>query len=457
MAQSLNSLDTPHLRKKRRKKEEEEEEEKEESEKKRSKEASKIGSNSESSGYAASDNEVESDLESTARSEPKCKEMKDTPPRFRKRAVKLFIGMTWDRVQGVLLEEFLSKYRNGELGDNFRNHNYGLCANQRSILIVFHELAILSHTCTPESNRTKSAILTTVILTDEAVRCGTLTSSEKKNEVEETSKQRESGPCRLYFNCQKPGHFARYCRAPVKQVAPISAVRMENNQRVCYECGSSDHLRNTCPKLNRAPGQAGNRLALEGNRNTRNNGNQARGRAFSVNAVDALQDPNVVTGTFSLNDHIDTVLFDFGADFSFIFTKFAPLLNVKPSIVSPGYVIEVANGKKEEVDRIIRDCKLELGNFLFTIDLLPLGHGSFDMIVGMDWLSKNKAEIVYHEKVVRIPLEGGEILRVQGEHTLGGTKILMRTKANKPELSDIPIIRDFTDVFSEDFLGLPQQ
>ncbi|GJV25502.1 putative reverse transcriptase domain-containing protein [Tanacetum coccineum] len=149
-------------------------------------------------------------------------------------------------------------------------------------------------------------------------------------------------------------------------------------------------------------------LFLSLKRNTRNNGNQARGRAFSVNVVDALQDPNVVTGTFSLNDHFATVLFDSGADFSFISTKFAPLLNVKPSIVSPGYVIEVANGKKEEVDRIILDCKLELGNSLFTIDLIPLGHGSFDVIVGMDWLSNNKAEIVCHEKVVRIPLEGGE-------------------------------------------------
>ncbi|GJR11075.1 putative reverse transcriptase domain-containing protein [Tanacetum coccineum] len=66
-----------------------------------------------------------------------------------------------------------------------------------------------------------------------------------------------------------------------------------------------------------------------------------------------------------------TVLFDSGADFSFISTKFMPLLNVRPSIVSPGYVIEVANGKKEEFDRIIHDCKLELGNSLFTIDLIP--------------------------------------------------------------------------------------
>ncbi|GJX24312.1 reverse transcriptase domain-containing protein, partial [Tanacetum coccineum] len=112
--------------------------------------------------------------------------------------------------------------------------------------------------------------------------------------------------------------------------------------------------------MNRAPGQAGNQLALEGSRNNRSNGNQVRGRAFNVNlnAVEAVQDPNVVTGTFSLNDHFVTILFDSGADFSFISTEFAPLLNVRPSIVNHGCVLEVADGKKVEVDSIIRDCKL---------------------------------------------------------------------------------------------------
>ncbi|GKF69648.1 reverse transcriptase domain-containing protein, partial [Tanacetum coccineum] len=170
------------------------------------------------------------------------------------------------------------------------------------------------------------------------------------------------------------------------QVTPVNAVRMGNNPRVCYKCGSPDHFRNTCPKMNRAAGQAGNQLALEANSNNRSNGNQVRGRAFNVNvnAIEAVQDPNIVTGMFSLNDHFVTVLFDSRADFSFISTKFAPLLNVKPSIVNPGYVIEIADGKKVEVDRIIRDYKLELESSLFSINLIPLGHATFDVIVGMD-------------------------------------------------------------------------
>ncbi|GKB89085.1 reverse transcriptase domain-containing protein [Tanacetum coccineum] len=142
---------------------------------------------------------------------------------------------------------------------------------------------------------------------------------------------------------------------------------------------------------------------------------------------------------------------------SFISTDFAPLINVEPSFVNPGYVIEVAYGKKVEVDRVIRNCKLELGTSQFTIDLIPLGHRSFDVIVGTDWLSEHKAEIVCHEKVVRIPLESGEILHVQGERTLGIAKSLSNVKVDEPKLSDISVVRDFIEVFPEDLSGLLPQ
>nr|GEZ37030.1 putative reverse transcriptase domain-containing protein [Tanacetum cinerariifolium] len=89
---------------------------------------------------------------------------------------------------------------------------------------------------------------------------------------------------------------------------------------------------------------------------------------------------------------------------------------------------KVADGKKVMVDRVIRNCKLELGTSLFTIYLIPLGHGSFNVIVRMDWLSEHKAEIVCYEKVVRITLESGEILYVQGECSLGISKALSNMK-----------------------------
>ncbi|GJY10593.1 putative nucleotidyltransferase, ribonuclease H [Tanacetum coccineum] len=220
-----------------------------------------------------------------------------------------------------------------------------------------------------------------------------------------------NGPCNVCYNCQKPGYYARDCWAPIRKVAPVNAIRMGNNPRVCHECGSPDHFCNTCPKMNRAPGQAGNQLALEGSRNNINNGNQVRGRAYNmnVNAIEAVQDPNVVT--------------------------------------------EVADGKKVEVDRVIRDCKLELGSSLFSINLIPLGHGSFDVIVGMDWLSQHKAVIVCHEKVVEIPVEDGKILRVHGERAVGITKALKSAKEDEPKLSDISVVREFEDVFLEDLSG----
>ncbi|GKD95073.1 putative reverse transcriptase domain-containing protein, partial [Tanacetum coccineum] len=88
--------------------------------------------------------------------------------------------------------------------------------------------------------------------------------------------------------------------------------------------------------------------------------------------------------------------------------------------------------------------------------LVPhLGHGSFDVIVGMDWLSQHKAVIVCHEKVVEIPMKDGRILRVHGERAVGITKALKSAKEDEPRLSDISMVCEFEDVFPEDLSGLP--
>ncbi|GKF06367.1 reverse transcriptase domain-containing protein, partial [Tanacetum coccineum] len=129
-----------------------------------------------------------------------------------------------------------------------------------------------------------------------------------------------------------------------------------------------------------------------------------------LGAEEARQDLNIVTGMFTLNNHFATTLFESGADYSFVSTTFIPLLGIEPSELGFRYEIEIASGQLIEIYKVIKGCTLEIEGRVFDIHLIPFGHGSFDVIIGMDWLSNHKAEIVFHEKVVRIPiLDGNEI------------------------------------------------
>ncbi|GJX69880.1 putative reverse transcriptase domain-containing protein [Tanacetum coccineum] len=225
-------------------------------------------------------------------------------------------------------------------------------------------------------------------------------------------------PCPICFNCNRPGYLARDCRSVPRNVNPINA--RNPTVRACYECDSIDHV-----------------------------------RAFMLGAKEARQDPNIMTGTFTLNNHFATTLFDSGADYSFVSTTFIPLLGLEPSDLGFKYEIEIASGQLVEIDKVIKGCKLEIEGHVFDIDLIPFGHGSFDVIIGMDWLSNYKAEIVCHEKVVRIPLPDGKVLRVLGERPEEKARLLMSAKASDKKQEEIVVVRDFPEVFPDDLSGLP--
>ncbi|GJZ94400.1 putative reverse transcriptase domain-containing protein [Tanacetum coccineum] len=78
-----------------------------------------------------------------------------------------------------------------------------------------------------------------------------------------------------------------------------------------------------------------------------------------------------------------------------------------------------------------------------------------NIVMGMDWLSNYKAEIICHEKVVRIPLSDGKVLRVLGERPEEKARLLMSAKANERKQEEIVVVRDFPEVFSDDLSGLP--
>ncbi|GKB88663.1 putative reverse transcriptase domain-containing protein, partial [Tanacetum coccineum] len=177
--------------------------------------------------------------------------------------------------------------------------------------------------------------------------------------------------------------------------------------------------------------------------------------AFMLGAKEARQDLNIMTGTFTLNNHYATTLFDSGADYSFVSTTFIPLLGIEPSDLGFSYEIEIASGKLVEIDKVIKGYKLEIDGHVFDINLIPFESESFDVIIGMDWLSNHKDEIICHEKVVRIPLLDGMVLRVLGERSKEKARHLMSAKAKEQKQEEMVVVRDFPKVFLDDLSGLP--
>nr|GFA88056.1 putative reverse transcriptase domain-containing protein [Tanacetum cinerariifolium] len=101
-------------------------------------------------------------------------------------------------------------------------------------------------------------------------------------------------------------------------------------------------------------------MAIEGGHVRGNNGNLTHRRAFVIRAEEARQDPNIVRGTFTLNNPYATTLFNSSADYSFVSTTFIPVLDIEPSNIGCSYEIEIANGQLIEINKVTRSCKLEI-------------------------------------------------------------------------------------------------
>ncbi|GJX16782.1 putative reverse transcriptase domain-containing protein [Tanacetum coccineum] len=227
------------------------------------------------------------------------------------------------------------------------------------------------------------------------------------------------GPCAPKCSkCNRFGHLGRDCRSPPN-------VNTRANQSACFKCGAQGHFRKDCPKW----------------KNNNNRGNQAghakaQAKVYAMGNAGANPDNNVVTGTFLLNNRYASILFDTGADRSFVSTAFSSRIVITPTALDHDYNVELADGRVVGLNTIIRGCTLNLLNHPFNIDLMPVELGSFDVIIGMDWLAKYHAVIVCAEKIVRIPF-GDEILIVRDEGQVNGEN----------ELKNVPVVQVFPEFF----------
>ncbi|GJV70891.1 putative reverse transcriptase domain-containing protein [Tanacetum coccineum] len=221
-----------------------------------------------------------------------------------------------------------------------------------------------------------------------------------------------NGPCtQKFYKCNKVGYFDRDCKSSgntnVANTQKGNEAAPKGNG--CFECGAPGHFKRDCLKLKNKDG---------GNRN-------AQGWVYAVGKAEkrgnSSGDPdfNVIMGTFLLNNHYASILFDTGANRSFISTAFSSLISIASTPLENSYDVELADGKIVGIGTIIRGCTLNFLDHSFNIDLLPMELGSFDVIIGMDWLRRCHAVIVCDEKLVQIPY-GNETLTFHGNESNKG-------------------------------------
>ncbi|GJW50403.1 putative reverse transcriptase domain-containing protein [Tanacetum coccineum] len=252
------------------------------------------------------------------------------------------------------------------------------------------------------------------------------------------------GPCApKCYKCNRVGHLARDCRSTAN-------ANTANNQRgagigqkpTCYKCGAQGHFKRDCPKLknNNHGNQAGN-------------GN-APVKVYAVGCAGINPDSNVVKGMFLLSNRYASVLFDTGADRSFVSSAFSSQIDITPTALDHYYDVELVDGRIIGLNIILRGCTLNFLNHPFNIDLMPVELGSFDAIIGMDWLANNQGNethlnIISCTKTQKYLLKGCQVFL---EHV---TTKKVEDKSKEKRLEDVPIIWDFPDVFPEVLPGLP--
>nr|GEV59000.1 putative reverse transcriptase domain-containing protein [Tanacetum cinerariifolium] len=250
---------------------------------------------------------------------------------------------------------------------------------------------------------------------------------------------------------ERLSHYARDCK---KKAVATSA--NTPSTMVCYGCGEKGHTRNHCLNKNNPQGE------------------EARGRAYVIKEADKNQGPNIVMGTFLLNNRYATVLFDSGSDKSFVNTCFSHLIDIDLVRLDTSYEIELADGRVASTNIVLKGCTINLVDHLFKMNLKPIELGTFDVIIGMDWLVEQDAVIFCGKKVVHVPYKN-KTLVVEGDRGASRLKVISCIKARKyiergsqlfvvhviekepqeKRLEDVPIIQDFPEVFPDDLPGLP--
>jgi hypothetical protein len=168
--------------------------------------------------------------------------------------------------------------------------------------------------------------------------------------------------------------------------------------------------------------------------------------------VDIPEGATVLTGTFSIRDHPVKILFDSGATHSFISESLVSKLGSHSCHTKESFVIAMAGGRIPS-NTLTKAVPLQLGSKTFLTNLIHLGLGGLDVILGMNWLTQHQVVLDVATGMVEIhsPTSGHTTLylpKAEGINSCSYTAITI-------QLENIPEVCEYPDVFPDDLPGMP--
>ena len=281
----------------------------------------------------------------------------------------------------------------------------------------------------------------------------------------------ESAGC---FHCGQEGHFILDCPQLVaietSEVGTVASTRTSGPSQAGR--GGSGRGGSTTPSRGRGRGAGSRGSTPIGQIQS---GTRTQARVFTVTQQEVDASPDVITGMILVYDHDAYALVDPGATHSFISVPFTERHQIESQTIDGRMVVFVLNGDTMISERIVPGSRLVIQNKDFPTDLIVLGIHDFDIVLGMEWLSRHRATLDCYKKEVRLVRkeEPGVIFQgIKREIALSlinamtASKMLRKgcqgylafvvgRRQEGTRLEEIPIVKEFPDVFPDDISGLP--
>lgn len=225
---------------------------------------------------------------------------------------------------------------------------------------------------------------------------------------------------------------------------------------ICYHCGRPRHFANQCWAKARGlppvrPSSSPVCPAPPPKLPVKSNPTQARGRVNQITAEATIDAPDIVLGMLLVNFKLATILFDSEASHSFIKRHFVVLHQLNMHTLQPPHLIQ-SSGSVFQTNQICWDIKVEIQGVEFLVNLIVIDLEGLDVILGMDWLSKNHGQINCAQQSISVTSKNGK--QVVFDSKIIGSHLYALKVGTTPTLEMVPVVCEYPDIFPKELLGM---